>query len=46
MKNAALLFRTEDDERKRFVAVLEIPPVAPDETVVRVQIVKDVRRKQ
>ena len=33
------------DERTRFVAVLEIPPVVSAETAVRVQIVKDVRRK-
>ena len=29
------------DERTRFVAVLEIPPVKSAETAVRVQIVKD-----
>jgi hypothetical protein len=29
------------DERTRFVAVLEIPPVVSAETAVRVQIVKD-----
>ena len=29
------------DERTRFVAVLEIPPVESAETAVRVQIVKD-----
>jgi hypothetical protein len=29
---------------KRFVAVLEIPPVKSAETAVRLQIVKDVRR--
>jgi hypothetical protein len=33
------------DERTRFVAVLEIPPVESAETAVRVQIVKDVRTK-
>lgn len=31
------------DERTRFVAVLEIPPVLSAETAVRVQIVKDVK---
>jgi len=31
------------DERTRFVAVLEIPPVVSAETAVRVQIVKDVK---
>jgi hypothetical protein len=31
------------DERTRFVAVLEIPPVISAETAVRVQIVKDVK---
>ena len=30
-----------NDERTRFVAVLEIPPVESAETAVRVQIVKD-----
>lgn len=33
------------DERTRFVAVLEIPPVESAETAVRVQIVKDFKRK-
>jgi uncharacterized membrane-anchored protein len=33
------------DERTRFVAVLEIPPVESDETAVRVQIVKDAKGK-
>ena len=33
-----------NDERTRFVAVLEIPPVESAETAVRVQIVKDARR--
>jgi hypothetical protein len=33
------------DERTRFVAVLEIPPVESAETAVRVQIVKDVKNK-
>ena len=33
------------DERTRFVAVLEIPPVESAETAVRVQIVKDARSK-
>jgi hypothetical protein len=32
-----------NDERTRFVAVLEIPPVISAETAVRVQIVKDVK---
>jgi hypothetical protein len=32
-----------NDERTRFVAVLEIPPVVSAETAVRVQIVKDVK---
>jgi len=31
------------DERTRFVAVLEIPPVVSAETAVRVQIVKDAK---
>jgi hypothetical protein len=31
----------EHDERTRFVAVLEIPPVESAETAVRLQIVKD-----
>jgi hypothetical protein len=31
----------KNDERTRFVAVLEIPPVESAETAVRVQIVKD-----
>jgi hypothetical protein len=34
------------DERTRFVAVLEIPPVVSAETAVRVQIVKDVKEKR
>lgn len=34
------------DERTRFVAVLEIPPVESAETAVRVQIVKDVKGKK
>jgi len=34
------------DERERFVAVLEIPPVISAETAVRVQIVKDVKGKK
>jgi hypothetical protein len=33
----------DKDERTRFVAVLEIPPVVSAETAVRVQIVKDVK---
>ena len=33
------------DERERFVAVLEIPPVVDAVTAVRVQTVKDVRGK-
>lgn len=32
------------DERTRFVAVLEIPPVVSAETAVRVQIVKDTKQ--
>ena len=32
------------DERTRFVAVLEIPPVESAETAVRVQIVKDSKK--
>jgi hypothetical protein len=32
------------DERTRFVAVLEIPPVESAETAVRVQIVEDFRK--
>ena len=35
----------DKDERTRFVAVLEIPPVVSAETAVRVQIVKDVKQK-
>jgi len=34
------------DERTRFVAVLEIPPVESAETAVRVQIVKDAKGKK
>jgi hypothetical protein len=34
------------DERERFVAVLEIPPVVSAETAVRVQIVKDVKTRR
>jgi len=34
------------DERTRFVAVLEIPPVVSAETAVRVQIVKDFRKSK
>ena len=33
-----------NDERTRFVAVLEIPPVVSPETAVRVQIVKDAKK--
>ena len=33
----------QKDERTRFVAVLEIPPVVSAETALRVQIVKDVK---
>jgi hypothetical protein len=33
----------DKDERTRFVAVLEIPPVVSAETAVRVQILKDVK---
>jgi hypothetical protein len=32
------------DERTRFVALLEIPPVVSAETAVRVQIVKDMKK--
>jgi hypothetical protein len=34
------------DERTRFVAVLEIPPVISAETAVRVQIVSDTKRQK
>jgi len=34
----------QNDERTRFVAVLEIPPVVSAETAVRVQIVKDFKK--
>jgi len=34
------------DERTRFVAVLEIPPVESEETAVRVQIVKDTKKRK
>jgi hypothetical protein len=34
------------DERERFVAVLEVPPVESAETAVRVQIVKDAKGKK
>jgi hypothetical protein len=34
------------DERTRFVAVLEIPPVESAETAVRVQIVKDTKKRR
>lgn len=34
------------DERERFVAVLEIPPVDSAQRAVQVQIVKDVKGKQ
>jgi hypothetical protein len=34
----------KQDERIRFVAVLEIPPVESAETGVRVQIVKDFKK--
>jgi hypothetical protein len=34
------------DERTRFVAVLEIPPVESAVTAVRVQIVKDTKKAQ
>jgi hypothetical protein len=33
-----------NDERTRFVAVLEIPPVVSAETAVRVQIVADTKK--
>ena len=35
-----------NDERTRFVAVLEIPPVVSADTAVRVQIVKDFKHKR
>jgi hypothetical protein len=35
----------DKDERTRFVAVLEIPPVNSAETAVRVQIVKDFKAR-
>ena len=38
--------RRKKDDRTRFVAVLEIPPVESAETAVRVQIVKDAKGKQ
>jgi hypothetical protein len=31
------------DERKRFMTLLEIPPVVSAETAVRVQVLKDVK---
>ena len=34
------------DERERFVAVLEIPPIMSAETAVRVQTVKDAKGKK
>jgi hypothetical protein len=34
------------DQRERFVAVLEIPPVKSAETAVRVQIVKDAKQRR
>ena len=36
----------KQDDRTRFVAVLEIPPVESTETAVRVQIVKDFKGKK
>jgi hypothetical protein len=36
----------KNDERTRFVAVLEIPPVESAETAVRVQIVKDAKKRR
>ena len=36
----------KDDERMRFVAVLEIPPVDSAQRAVQVQIVKDVKRNK
>jgi hypothetical protein len=36
----------EHDERTRFVAVLEIPPVESAETAVRVQIIKGFKGKK
>jgi len=35
-----------NDERTRFVAVLEIPPVVSAETAVRVQIVADSKKRK
>jgi hypothetical protein len=35
-----------NDERERFVAVLEIPPVDSANRAVQVQIVKDVKRSK
>jgi hypothetical protein len=35
-----------NDERERFVAVLEIPPVDSAQRAVQVQIVKDVKGKK
>jgi hypothetical protein len=35
-----------NDERTRFVAVLEIPPVDSAVSAVRVQIVKDVKERR
>jgi hypothetical protein len=34
---------SSNDERTRFVAVLEIPPIVSAEIAVRVQIVKDTK---
>jgi hypothetical protein len=36
----------KQDQRERFVAVLEIPPVESAETALRVQIVKDAKGKK
>lgn len=35
-----------DDQGKRFVAVLEIPPVDPAKNAVQVQVVKDVKHRR
>lgn len=36
----------DHDERTRYVAVLEIPPVNSAETAVRVSVVKEIRNKK
>ena len=42
-RTEAILGSGPRDQSERFVAVLEIPPVVPAKTAVRVQIVKDVK---